>query len=130
MKFIIDRSKWRAGKDGPYACGKGPTLLENMEGYQCCLGQISLALGVPKNALLAVATPQWLKQPFRDSLKDVLISQEGMLVNIDSPLSERAMTINDSVYFTREQRETELKNLFASNNHEIEFVGEYVDFRN
>ena len=35
----LDLNKWNCGRNGKTSFGRGMTCLENLEGYQCCLGQ-------------------------------------------------------------------------------------------
>ena len=50
VKFTIDVNTWRFGgmRDCKNKHGEGHTYLLNNEGYMCCLGQISLQLGLTK----------------------------------------------------------------------------------
>ena len=45
-KLIIDRSIWRTGHIGKYATGLGATMMQNQEGFYCCLGIYCKQLGI------------------------------------------------------------------------------------
>lgn len=61
MKFTIDRSKWRFGGDSYNLINLfGDTLLCNAADFMCCLGHVSLQLGIPKEAICGIASPDTL----------------------------------------------------------------------
>jgi len=123
IKVTIDRSKWRCGDDGRERAGVGSTRLLNREGYMCCLGFITRAV-YPDLRIQDVLYPMRLgcivpglseKGTFRDC-PDALI---------DTELTVRAVSINDSKRLTREGREKQLLELFEDSPYALEFVGEY-----
>lgn len=59
-KLILDYSKWRSGVNGENKVGEGKTQLQNMEGFQCCLGQWSIQLGVTEEEALGCDEPNEL----------------------------------------------------------------------
>lgn len=129
MKFVIDRSKWRCGGEGETSrIGKGDTQLMNAEGFMCCLGQVACQLGVDPEALDMLGEPEEIKA-YEDI--DILAweayeRESGPPQRRNTPLSVKAMTINDDEHKTIEEREADLVALFAGEGHELVFAGEAV----
>lgn len=117
MKFVIDRSKWRCGQNGKFKLGAGETLLENEQGYMCCLGQIARQLD-NNIILLDRISPEDLKV----EVSPLCIDINGHIE--DTELSSDAMDINDNMNFTNITREEKLIELFNDHGHEIEFINE------
>lgn len=115
MKYVIQVSKWRAGgdSDGPNKLGEGPTLLENKEGYMCCLGQI-VQQHNPYRALKHYESPATLPP---NSAPDWLL--DGIF---DSHIGQLMMSVNDNTNITTEDRKARLKELAKQAGHELEFV--------
>jgi len=126
MKFTIDRSKWRAGGTGDHACGKGQVYLQNRENFQCCLGQISMQLGIPEDALLYKTNPRWISNKNEQIVSIFLKTSYNYGLN---QLTIDAININDNIHYTSSERETKLTELFAKNGYELEFTGEYTPYR-
>jgi hypothetical protein len=129
MKFVIDRSKWRCGGDGPFRRGIGSTHMTNRDGFKCCLGQCGSQLGVPDDSMLLMATPGVVAAIWADArerMSPVFVELTAGRLPVDSALSFAAMEINDAEYMSHDEREATLRELFASHGHEIEFVGECV----
>lgn len=86
--LVLDYRKWRCGGDyhnSEFSHGVGTTLLENEEGYMCCLGQFCKQAGLKKNELLDVDTPS--------SLPNVVL---GLVkYGTDNGFSNTAIAIND-----------------------------------
>lgn len=124
MKFIIDKSKWRAGNISGNGIGKGPTRLLNEDGFMCCLGQIELQLGLTFDQILDKGKPHMVK------IENILTKRKKTTLPeySDSLLSKNAMSINDNSNLTTEQRITELTNLFSQHGHELVFEGEEVPY--
>ena len=121
-KFTIDRSTWRTGQDGENKTGEGPTLLHNHQGFMCCLGQISLQCGIPKDKLTGI-TPAQIDPEYKHKVLDIGLLQDP--IQRSSQLSILAMNINDLKGTTPTQKEEHLIELFKKENLELEFVGEY-----
>ena len=51
-KFTVDRTRWKTATQG-----RGVPQLLNPEGYQCCLGFVAEQLGVAREEILDVITP-------------------------------------------------------------------------
>jgi hypothetical protein len=132
IKVTIDRSKWRTGVFSEFASGRGDTYLLNSEGFMCCLGFCSLAVGVPESEILNQPTPQSLcsrkekiirgLDPFVCPLRD-----DFQYTFCGTELSIDAMKINDSD-LSREVKEKRLLELFKDSEFDIEFTGEYTPF--
>lgn len=120
MKFTIDRSKWRSGLSYRYATGKGATLLLNTEGFMCCLGQCMEQEGIRKRLLLNTGAPRELR------VESIFIDEKGA----NSLIANEAIGINDDnePMKTVQEKEESLIELFAKHGHEIEFVGEVVNY--
>jgi hypothetical protein len=124
MKFVINRSKWRCGGDALNKIGLGDTFLLNKEGYMCCLGQIALQCGLPADLILNVLEPvdtHMLVEP----LTGKAFSPYNFMACQNTVLSKDAMMINDDPELTKAEREEALIRLFASNEIELEFTGNY-----
>lgn len=122
-KVIIDRSKWRTGGDSDIATGEGNTLLLNKEGYQCCLGFICEAAGVPREKMQGWCLPgsvdmvvEGLTEYFDFGRHDACI---------DTKLANDAVGINDNGVMSPAEKERKLLELFKDSPYELEFVGEY-----
>lgn len=130
MKFVIDRSKWRAGGTGKHAIGKGGTCLLNGAGFMCCLGQVCQQKQLGKCEVLGCYTPQGSFAPHK--LENLLVKRRDASVVgwSDNALATNAMTINDDdrENIDQETRERLLKAEFASCGHELEFTGEPVPY--
>lgn len=120
--FIIDRSILRCG--GTAGHGPGVTSLLNKEGFMCCLGQIGLQCGVPKEELLSKAEPRCISNEHGERIKFLLEYSRITTQNHNSVLAKEAMEINDYGISFR-QRESRLKKLFDKYGYEIQFVGKY-----
>jgi len=123
MKFTIDYSKWRAGGDqiNDSQIGEGKTGLLNEQGYMCCLGQISLQVGekITEDDIINTFTPGAVdfSIPLLNQVDPVEIKGYR-----STDLACSAMAINDSRILTTEGRIRELKELFASEGHELDFI--------
>lgn len=120
MKFTINRASWRCGHSGPNQHGIGPTQLLNSEGFMCCLGQISLQLGLDKEDILEKDCPHNIHQTNILSRYDM-----GYYEYEDTELAKSAMDINDDGSISNQCREDALKILFAEAGHTVEFIGNY-----
>lgn len=113
--LVLDYSKWRCGDYGINRLGEGVTQLSNDEGYQCCLGQFSLQLNkkLKEEDIFNVDTPCEMgkKVPFlTNKIKD------------NSQLSRDAMSINDNLSTTTEEKIQKLKALFKTKNFIIRVI--------
>ena len=127
MKFTIPRNKWRNSHHG-----KGTTLLLNREGYQCCLGFCAEQLGIEHKTLLNKSNPYsliaWCNyfDTNRIFVTGVTVdAKQGFSMEAHTPLTNRAITINDSDTYDLQLKEQLLTKLFEEHGHELEFVGEY-----
>lgn len=114
MKVLIDRSKWRTGRDGENKTGDGTTMLRNNQGYLCCLGFICEAFGVSPERTIRHFLPRWKHRvPF-------LMEEDGY-----TDLATAAVSINDSLATPASQKEMQLLELFRDTEVELGFTGEY-----
>lgn len=125
MKFVVNRSKWRAGGWKENAIGEGPTSLRNSEGFMCCLGHCALQLGAKPKEIIECAMPNEIadKNGEYKILPIITTKVSGQEYAEYSSLSEQAAEINDDDTLTQVQRERKLKSLFSKFKHELEFVG-------
>lgn len=120
--LILDYSTWRSGKWGDFQLGKGTTMLLNEKGYMCCLGQISLQLGVTKEQILDKATPRNICEFTHPLLIKEGISYVGETKIINSSLAETAMNINDNPDTTPLEKIDKLTDLFAGEGYTLKTI--------
>lgn len=140
MKFIVDRSKWRSGgasEDFNHEfvdktlercvepVGKGSIRMENTKGFRCCLAFCAIQLD-SKVLMINRTKPESCTWSSEEPNPLILRSDEGIIKN--SPLSIKAMEINDDKDSTTTQREERLTRLFKEYGHEIEFINETVPY--
>ncbi len=120
MKILtLDESKWRCGRNSINSenrRGIGRTLLQNDEGFSCCLGQFSLQLNkeISESDILGCAQP---KELYTDIPLLTLDDEE-------SQLTEEAMYINDEEGTTVAEKIKNLKMLFAKEGYEIKVINQ------
>lgn len=121
MKFTIDRASWRCGGEGPYKNGEGKTYLKNRQGCKCCLGFVSEQLGI--------TNIEDLMEPCDTDTASILALQDNDAwdekIHVNTQLSTEAMAINDDEKITNDVREAALVDLFARNQHQLVFIGNY-----
>lgn len=117
--LIIDRDKWRTGNNFHNKTGEGTTQLLNKEGYMCCLGFRCKQMGIPKKDLIHKLSPFSLKDKW--DIPD-LLDKNGITI-----FCNVAITINDSYYQNRIDREKDLIKSFATKNIIVEFKGKYKE---
>jgi hypothetical protein len=132
-KFIIDRSIWRTGdkpkKGNCVYTGEGETKLLNQQGFMCCLGMVCEQMGVPRNHLLDVSEPEdILTYSSVETISGFLVYKPDVREEeySNTVFACDAMNINDDVNITSEERETKLKEHFATKEIEIEFINNYT----
>ena len=124
IKVVIDRSKWRTGGSSRYHTGNGDTMLENDDGYMCCLGFCVKALG---------KTYETLGNSHPADLDTYLPGLTHYPRNSDDPapacentsLAGAAIEINDDTLDRPQTKELRLLALFKDSIFELEFVGDY-----
>jgi hypothetical protein len=125
-KFTIDCSVWRCGaysEDDAIRLGSGPTELLSEDGYMCCLGQVALQLGVPKEDLLHRQVPQDMSEENRKKAV-ILLYSDGIgddPLKAPSRLSRKAVNINDDMFMSVSDKMENLTNLFKEEGFELEF---------
>ena len=122
MKYKIDRAILAHGGTTNSQI-LGTTHLLSGEGKMCCLGQVCLQEGVPKDILLLNSFPRAVGNSLPEGYWLLAKNDHGTLV--DSSMALAMMSVNDNPRTTREQKEARLIELAASAGHEFEFVGEY-----
>ena len=134
-KLILDYSKWRCGGPGKHSLGQGLTMLGNPEGFQCCIGQITLQMcpTLTTEDILNKGCPAQLKNEIELlSFKNIDRGEgDGLLYEdelegaiIDSEITARAISINDDKWTTPQQKIGSLKALFAKAGYEIEVINQ------
>ena len=124
MKFTIKRSEWIRGDEGDNS------RLFNGSGQKCCLGFYSQACGVSEDDMYDVATPDQLSEPFRQKLPEWAQKWRAMgpLRNLiyanDLPLFKDGQREENFrfKFRTEAEREAKIKELFALQGDEVEFV--------
>ncbi len=122
-KFVIDRSIWMRGD------GNGKLL--DSKGQRCCVGIYLKACGISDTKMLAIGTANSLVFRYRDTrpgehvpkwlLKSVpAISSDAVTASEDA---EKLYSVNDSIGFSEEKREQEVKEHFAKNGIKVSFKG-------
>lgn len=107
MKFTVSRETWIRGN--PH----GSCLLKD-NGHMCCLGFLARACGFSKGFILYRCLPDDIK-------KSDMTPEQSDFVNTDW---HAVVSRNDEVNgtFAEQTREIQLKLLFLSRGHEVEFV--------
>lgn len=124
MKFTIKRDKWLRGDMG----NRDTALYAPGNDRSCCLGHVfSQATGISRSqlvgcAVIESATRLLCKTKEVNDLTNLGFIEEYDRDVLDSEFSASAMSINDNEFIEDWQREEELKNLFESQGHELEFV--------
>lgn len=118
-KFVIDRSKWRTGDDSINRTGKGKTQLLNEQKYMCCLGMYCEQLGIDRQKLVFVGSPEALEI----DIPLLTYKSEGEYRNTLFALA--AIEINDDEAESNEERERMIAEHFATEGIEIEFINQY-----
>lgn len=116
--LILDYSKWRSGAEGDNKVGEGKTKLLNSEGFMCCLGQFStqLAPELSKNSILGESSPAYLSKSIPG------LSYKKIDIIKDTPLSNKAIEINDNEDTTPERKIVLLRKLFRSKGYKIKVI--------
>lgn len=112
MKFIVDRAKWYRGQ------GELESKLCRTDGKMCCIGFVGEQSGISKVDLLNVASIQSCK------ISTHRRWPRWMVNDIESV--HKAYLTNDDLEISDDIREAKLKEIFAAEGDEIEFVGETV----
>jgi hypothetical protein len=119
-EIVINRAKWRTGKKGPFATGKGDTQLCNSSKFKCCLGFITIANRVTCGDAIGPA----------GTLKLVpgLTEEDTITGYGNTELSVEAIDINDDEATTLAQKEKQLKELFKDSPYKLKFIGKPVKY--
>lgn len=123
MKLVIDRNKWLRGEGGAVSA-----LRRKSDSKMCCLGFFAKELGYeddmindrssPEDFLTARVTPNyWPKWAVNEEYED----GEDPYRTDTCDLMD-LMKINDDEHMSDEEREGEIKRLFAEHGVDVEFV--------
>lgn len=121
MEFTLDYSKWRCGSNGINKLGDGWTYLLNPQGYQCCIGQFSSQIGYTKSDLMEVGSPTGSSKVLDD--EDIFTSLT-VIGKCNTPLTRRAISINDEESTTPQQKIEALQQLFSEHGHSITVINQ------
>lgn len=127
IKVTIDRSKWRTGAGSIYSTGHGATYLLNSDGFMCCLGFCSKALGIEDTAMLDKNYPSDI---YCEALENSKLVFNVFNKKFDTNLTSAAVVINDFSSTPPETKEKQLLELFNDSVFELEFIGEYTKGKN
>ena len=139
-KLTIDRNKWVRGTADSYASSGsdyrtaiekardnihkfGSSYLENSYGNMCCLGFYSKACGVEDIQIIGLPSAyvnmrKTIPECFKPFIEDAKLEwgYEG------SHLQGQLIRVNDDASLTEQERETRIKQLFATIGVEVEFI--------
>ena len=119
-KLTIDRTKWGRGKGS-----EDSLLLRPSNGKMCCLGFLSLHVGLSEEDISFEKTPDSVLNKKGCLIHSSLIKLE--LNKIFSSISttevcQELMYFNDTTSLTEEVREERLKLRFLQIGYEVEFI--------
>lgn len=119
-KLVIDRKKWYRGK------GSTESRLLREDGQMCCLGFDMLRRGFTEDQILDAGTPEEV-DGLEGEIDGLVFLQEsdddGTNYYSPTETNEELVTVNDDEGVDEADRERAIKNLFASIDVEVEFVG-------
>ncbi len=122
FKFVINRKIWLRGEGSAKS-----SLFRDTDGKQCCLGIYLNACGVPKNILEGCST---VKDFLNQTGKNITLTADQVQWMISDSSSKSSNDVvklyseNDySIDNSEENREKTIKELFAKNNIDVEFIG-------
>lgn len=119
-KLIIDRTKWRTGSAGETATGKGDTALLNEEGFMCCLGFECLRRGFTEDEISGQPEPETMifNEGFKKDRFGDMVNDSGY----NKSWVDEAISINDDILSTRDEKEEKIQKIFAGQGIEVEFI--------
>jgi hypothetical protein len=106
-EFTISRSTWRSGDDGIHKHGNGLTLLQNKEGYCCCLGQIAKQIGFVEKDIAYRGEPCLIPK-LQPCILTRLDDYDDGDYYYNSKFSDELMAINDDRYIDIIERERQI----------------------
>jgi hypothetical protein len=134
-RVVINRKKWLTGELLAAGVVTDSGLLE--DGYQCCLGFVCEAAGIPRRALRGQGAPADLvdgDNPISQATikkREILLTQAGMVkvgTTAYHPASvQKAMEVNDTEGTSRPVRERRIAALLARVGWKAVFVGAYPE---
>lgn len=125
IEVVIDRSKWRTGRESAKQTCNGVTQLLNKEGSMCCLGFITSCYlkskrKASKNPILGAYSPGEL-----NFLVPELTVEDEIDGLLETPLCHKAIEINDSTKWEPETKEKKIKELFKNSQYKLKFIGKF-----
>ncbi len=109
MEFVLEKSKWRCGQDGPNKLGEGLTFLLNDKGYMCCLGQFSLQIN-PEAHLYEKCLPN----------SDMFVEPNDLIdEDTFSDLSVDLVKINDNIDTTVDEKIDSIRGILEKAGHTL-----------
>lgn len=121
--LILDYAKWRCGDFGEHMVGLGNTLLENNEGYQCCLGQFAPQLYGEEIYLNGSGRPNQTEK-----IIPLLTESSNIGAYVyTTELASEAISINDNPATTPKEKIKLLKELFGEQGYKIQVINKPED---
>lgn len=115
-KLILYYSKWRCGLHGENQVGEGNTLLQNANGFQCCIGQWSIQSGATEDEIIGFDEPSQIRTHiplFCDRNNDFKSNNELAMDCID---------INDDIFSTPDEKIKRLRARLHEEGIELEVI--------
>lgn len=114
FKFVVRREFWYRGN------GSEESNLVLRNGKMCCLGFLGLACGIDEELMVGIGSPDDLESWPARELWPIKIRP---VVEGNSDLTNNLMFVNDNDEpgYTDKQRESKLKELFATADIEVVF---------
>ncbi len=125
QEFVIDRSKWRCGGEGPFRHGRGFTQLLNNQYYSDVIGMTALQLGCKPEELRG---RPFLAEKDKSSGVESLEDRDTLIVNKWGYISAAArdlVLINDHEGLSDGEREERLLSKFKDAGAKLTFTGQY-----
>jgi hypothetical protein len=121
MEYILDVAKWRCGGHSDNALGEGSTMMLNLRGYSCCLGQFALQKGVDQEVLFGTAFPSSCGLVYDSNFVTAGIV-EGDTFN--TKLATKLADINDSTETTPKEKIQLIKQKLEEHGHSLKVLSE------
>lgn len=126
MKYTIYRGSWRRGGRKNWLA-YGETKLLNSQNMMCCLGQIECQRGVSLESLFNIELPESLYNDIPEDDTDFLVENyihpsTAYKLTKDTLTATRMIEINDDVFLSDQDRESQLTTEFSKLGHELEFL--------
>lgn len=123
-EFTIDRSKWACASNNAVR-GAG-SLLEDGDGFKCCLGFYASACGLPTGRMLQeekMPEPKFAGFGVLDSIP--VYERTPAFNTAILHRSSKLIGVNDNI-LNDQEREEKVAKLFTENGIKVNFIGEYL----